>query len=59
MKLMCFPKYLGLDKMKIRDSVQYRKEIFNFIGSQIDNLKELINELSIYCEKIDKERRNK
>jgi len=52
MKLICFPNYLGLDKMKIRDSVQYRKEIFNFIGSQIDNLKEFIEEIAIYCETI-------
>ncbi len=59
MKLACFPKYLGLDKMKIRDSIQYRKEIFNFIGSQIDNLKELINEIANYCQKIDKGIRNK
>ena len=57
MKLICFPNYLGLDKNKIRDSVQYRKEIFNFIGSTIDNLKELINEIAIYCEKFDKERK--
>ncbi len=54
MKLICFPNYLGLDKMKIRDSVQYRKEIFNFIGSQIDNLKEFINEIAIYNEKLKK-----
>jgi len=53
MKLVCFPNYLGLDKMKIRDSVQYRKEIFNFIGSQIDNLKDLIYEIASYCEKFD------
>ena len=59
MKLICFPNYLGLDKMKIRDSPQYRKEIFNFIGAQIDNLKELINEIAIYCEKFDKERKKK
>ncbi|MFX0083136.1 MAG: hypothetical protein ACFE94_15425 [Candidatus Hodarchaeota archaeon] len=52
MKLICFPNYLGVDKMKIRDSVQYRKEIFNFIGSQIDNLKEFINEIAIFCTKI-------
>ena len=51
MKLASFPNYLGLDKMKIRDSVQYRKEIFNFIGSQIDNLKDLINEIALFCEK--------
>ena len=58
MKLICFPNYLGLDKMKIRDSVQYRKEIFNFIGSQIDNLKDLIGEVALYCEKFEKERNN-
>lgn len=59
MKLTCFPNYLGIDKMKIRDSSQYRKEIFNFIGSQIDNLKDLIEEVANECEKIDKERKNK
>ena len=59
MKLICFPNYLGLDKMKIRDSPQYRKEIFNFIGSQIDNLKDFINEIAIYCENFDKQRKNK
>ncbi len=53
MKLICFPNYVGLDKMKIRDSVQYRKEIFNFIGSQIDNLKDFINEIALYCEKFE------
>jgi len=57
MKLSCFPNYLGMDKMKIRDSVQYRKEIFNFIGSQIDNLKDLINEIALFCEKINKEKK--
>ncbi|MFX1443098.1 MAG: hypothetical protein ACFFHV_06765 [Promethearchaeota archaeon] len=58
MKLICFPNYLGIDKMKIRDSVQYRKEIFNFIGSQIDNLKDFIEEIAIYCETIE-EKKNK
>ncbi len=58
MKLICFPKYLSLDKMKIRDSVQYRKEIFNFIGGEIDNIKDFINEIAIFCEKIDKEKKN-
>jgi len=53
MKLICFPNYLGLDKMKIRDSIQYRKEIFNFIGSQIDNLKILINEIALFCESFE------
>jgi hypothetical protein len=58
MKLICFPHYLGLDKTKIRDSPQYRKEIFNFIGAQIDNLKVFIENVGDYCEKIDKERNN-
>ncbi|MFX1587644.1 MAG: hypothetical protein ACFFC1_05790 [Promethearchaeota archaeon] len=58
MKLICFPNYLGLDKMKIRDSPQYRKEIFNFMGAEIDNLKNLISEIADYCEKFDKERKN-
>lgn len=54
MKLICFPNYLGVDKMKIRDSVQYRKEIFNFIGSQIDNLKDFISEIANFCIKFEK-----
>ncbi len=49
MKLICFPNYLGLDKNKIRDSIQYRKEIFNFIGAQIENLKDLITAIAEYC----------
>jgi len=57
MKLICFPNYIGVDKMKIRDSVQYRKEIFNFIGSQIDNLKEFIEEIAIYCETINSKKK--
>ena len=59
MKLICFPNYLGIDKMKIRDSPQYRKEIFNFIGSQIDNLKDLISIVANECEKIEKEKKKK
>jgi hypothetical protein len=60
MKLICFPNYLGLDKTKIRDSPQYRKEIFNFIGAQIDNLKNLIEQVGNYCyEKFEKETNNK
>ena len=59
MKLICFPNYLGLDKMKIRDSVQYRKEIFNFIGSQIDNLKEFIKEIANYCERFEDKNKKK
>jgi hypothetical protein len=57
MKLICFPNYLGLDKMKIRDSIQYRKEIFNFIGSQIDNLKVLIKEIAFFCENLEKKKK--
>ena len=34
MKLLCFEKYLRMDRMKIRDSPSYRKEIFTFLGSQ-------------------------
>lgn len=59
MKLICFPNYLSLDKMKIRDSPQYRKEIFNFIGSQIDNLKTLIESISDYCEQLEMEKKKK
>lgn len=58
MKLICFPNYLGLDKMKIRDSIQYRKEIFNFIGSQIDNLKDFIDEIALFCEKFQNKSKN-
>jgi len=53
MKLICFPNYIGIDKMKIRDSIQYRKEIFNFIGSQIDNLKEFIDDIATFCTKFE------
>ncbi|MBY9006180.1 MAG: hypothetical protein KGD63_05435 [Candidatus Lokiarchaeota archaeon] len=56
MKLICFPNYLSLDKMKIRDSPQYRKEIFNFIGSQTDNIQNFIDEIGYYCQKIEKEK---
>ncbi|MEJ2251399.1 MAG: hypothetical protein P8Y70_18300 [Candidatus Lokiarchaeota archaeon] len=57
MKLICFPSYLGLDKTKIRDSPQYRKEIFNFIGAQIDNLKDLIEEIASYLQKFEKDKK--
>ncbi|MFO8019384.1 MAG: hypothetical protein R6U96_12175 [Promethearchaeia archaeon] len=56
MKLICFPNYLGLDKMKIRDSVQYRKEIFNFIGAEIDNLQDLIDDIANYTRNLDLEK---
>jgi len=55
MKLICFPRYLGLDKTKIRDSPQYRKEIFNFIGAQIENLKDFIEDIALYLQKFEKE----
>ena len=55
MKLICFDKYLGIDRTKIRDSVQYRKEIFSSIGSQIQNMKKLIEEVSNYISRIIEE----
>jgi len=59
MKLICFPNYLGLDKTKIRDSPQYRKEIFNFIGAQIDNIQNLIENVGQFCyKKFEKEKNN-
>jgi hypothetical protein len=57
MKLICFPNYLGLDKTKIRDSPQYRKEIFNFIGAQIDNLKDFIEEIGFYLQKFERDKK--
>ncbi|MBN1214096.1 MAG: hypothetical protein JXA99_01515 [Candidatus Lokiarchaeota archaeon] len=58
MKLICFPNYISLDKMQIRDSPQYRKEIFNFIGSQIDNIQNLIDEVGNHCQNIENENNN-
>jgi hypothetical protein len=46
MKLICFDKYLGIDRTKIRDSVQYRKEVFNSIGSQIQESRKLVEDVS-------------
>ena len=57
MKLLCFNNYLRLDRMKIRDSVQYRKEIFNFAGSSIDCIKQLILDLSVYLNEIEKKKK--
>ena len=36
MKLICFRDFLRLNRSKIRDSPQYRKEIYNFLGSKIE-----------------------
>ena len=55
MKLICFDKYLGIDRTKVRDSVQYRKEIFSSIGSQIQNMKKLIDDISKYITTIIEE----
>ena len=55
MKLICFDKYLGIDRTKIRDSVQYRKEIFSSIGSQIQSMRKLIEETSKYITSIIEE----
>ncbi len=55
MKLICFDKYLGIDRTKIRDSVQYRKEIFSSIGSQIPRMKLLIEDVSKFITSIIEE----
>lgn len=47
MKLLCFDKYLRMDRMKIRDSPSYRKEIFSGLGSKI----EAIDKLTFYLVK--------
>jgi hypothetical protein len=47
MKLLCFDKYLRMDRMKIRDSPSYRKEIFSGLGSKI----EAIDRLTFYLVK--------
>lgn len=41
MKLACFKEFLRVDRNKIRDSPQYRKEIYNFLGSQIPCIERL------------------
>jgi len=41
MKLLCFDKYLRLDRTQIRDSPSYRKEIFTFLGSKIEAIDKL------------------
>jgi hypothetical protein len=41
MKLICFDSYLRIDRTQIRDSIQYRKEVFNSLGSQIAGLDKL------------------
>ncbi|MHA1602555.1 MAG: hypothetical protein ACTSUI_06035, partial [Promethearchaeota archaeon] len=41
MKLLCFDKYLRLDRTKIRDSPTYRKEIFSFLGRKIEVIDEI------------------
>jgi hypothetical protein len=41
MKILCFDKYLRIDRMKIRDSPGYRKEIFSFLGSKIEAIDKL------------------
>ncbi len=41
MKLLCFDQYLRLDRMKIRDSPTFRKEIFTFLGTKIEAIDKL------------------
>ncbi len=55
MKLICFDNYLGIDRTKVRDSVQYRKEIFSSIGSQIKSMNKLIEDISQYINTIIEE----
>jgi hypothetical protein len=51
MKLLCFDKYLRMDRMKIRDSPVYRKELFTFLGSKIEAIDKLTFYLVDYLEK--------
>ncbi|MHA1733338.1 MAG: hypothetical protein ACTSU5_15435 [Promethearchaeota archaeon] len=44
MKLACFQEFLRIDRTKIRDSPQYRKEIYNFLGSHIPCIERLAQE---------------
>jgi hypothetical protein len=55
MKLLCFETYLRLDRMKIRDSPGYRKEIFTFLGSKIESVDKLTYYLVDELEKIFEE----
>ena len=43
MKLICFKDFLRLNRAKIRDSPQYRKELYNLLGSKIDCQDKLAN----------------
>ncbi len=52
MKLLCFDKYLRLDRTKIRDSPTYRKELFNFLGRKIESIDKLTYYLVNELEKI-------
>jgi hypothetical protein len=54
MKLLCFDKYLRLDRSKIRDSPTYRKEIFTFLGGKISAIDHLTYFLVDEIEKIKK-----
>jgi hypothetical protein len=50
MKLICFKNYLRIDYTKIRDSVMYRKELFNSLGAKIANLDKLTDEIVEFLE---------
>ncbi|MBD3353198.1 MAG: hypothetical protein GF364_17090 [Candidatus Lokiarchaeota archaeon] len=46
MKLACFENYLRMDRTKIRDSVQYRKQIFNSLGSKNEYIESIIKDIA-------------
>lgn len=46
MKLICSRDFLRLNRAKIRDSPQYRKEIYNFLGSKIECQERLAGEIA-------------
>ena len=46
MKLICFKDFLRLNRAKIRDSPQYRKEIYNVLGSKIECQEKLAKEIA-------------
>ncbi|GAB4305305.1 MAG: hypothetical protein Kow0069_00870 [Promethearchaeota archaeon] len=45
MKLLCFPAFLRIDRAKIRDSPQYRKQIYIFLGSHVPCVERLAQEV--------------
>lgn len=48
MKLVCFDNYLRMDRSQIKDSVQYRKEVFNFLGSKIEYIDKFTQDIAYF-----------